>query len=476
MITTTGPVAVDARAAGWLPEAEPGVCAAWEAVQAVAGAELAPMGLAAGDRPLADVEVLAGALGACEFALAVRLHAAGAAGALPLPGPGGVLPARGWSSAAARRLARCGDLVARCPAFGVPWAAGVITSEHLDPIARLAERFSEVELAAVADGLAGNWGSWPPGLIGRFVAAAERMLHPPGDPMPDEVAAHAARSLSFSVTGDSVIVGGQLPRVEGELVMAAIDAIAERLRSEADHVPGAARRADALVQLVNDAHGADLLPSRGGLPVGLTVTVDRTEVGDPVWRTSRGHLLTPAEVRWACCDAAITPVLLEGPTSDAVQSGAAGHQGCPVSAAARVAALATVMLEPRLPLAVGRTQRSASAGQRRALAVRDGGCVIPGCGVPAEACQVHHLVEWADGGATDLDNCVLLCWAHHRQVDLRMWRIEPGRPAPPGQGAGPAPGAPPGVPWPANRAAPFTVTRTPRRDRGVNWSAGPGVQ
>ncbi len=167
MVTTTRPVAVDARAVGWLPEAEPSVCVAWEAVLAVAGAEVGPMGLAAGDRPLADVEVLAGALGACEFGLAVRLHAASGGGALPLSGPGGVLSARGWSSAVARRLARCGGLVARCPALGVPWAAGVVMSEHLDPIARLAERFTDEELEAVAGQLAGHWGQWSPGLVGR---------------------------------------------------------------------------------------------------------------------------------------------------------------------------------------------------------------------------------------------------------------------------------------------------------------------
>ena len=91
----------------------------------------------------------------------------------------------------------------------------------------------------------------------------------------------------------------------------------------------------------------------------------------------------------------------------------------------RIAALAALMFDTRMPLDVGRTQRTATPAQRRALAVRDRGCIIPGCQVPAEACQTHHLVEWADGGETSVSNMASLCWAHHRQVDLRMWTIEP---------------------------------------------------
>jgi hypothetical protein len=92
------------------------------------------------------------------------------------------------------------------------------------------------------------------------------------------------------------------------------------------------------------------------------------------------------------------------------------------------------------------------------LAVRDQGCIIPGCTIPAEACQTHHIDDWAAGGNTDLHRLTLLCWAHHRQVDLGMWTIAAAEdPVPP-----PEPGAPPGTPWPANNSAPWTITRTPR--------------
>ncbi|WP_139165811.1 HNH endonuclease signature motif containing protein, partial [Cryobacterium flavum] len=68
--------------------------------------------------------------------------------------------------------------------------------------------------------------------------------------------------------------------------------------------------------------------------------------------------------------------------------------------------------------------------QRRALAARDGGCVIPGCTVPPHLTQVHHVVPWQKGGLTDIDNAVLLCNASHSSIDTSGWDIDmrDGRP------------------------------------------------
>ena len=446
-------------AAAWIRAASAEATAAWEGVRGAVDSDLPEMGLAAGERPAADVEVLASAAASCEYLVATRMAAAAGSGCLPLGERGGVLAARGWSLAMARRLARSGLLALEHESIAAAWGAGLITSEHVDPIARLAERFTAEELAAVVAELGPHWGSWSPASISRFVTAAERMLHPAPDPSSAEADAYETRSLSFAITADEVLLTGALPRVEGELVIAAIDALAERLRSTADHVPAAARRADALVELVNTAHAAGALPTRGGLPVSLSVTLDHTSLGDPLWTTSRGHLLTRAEARWTGCDAQITPILTDRPGSCPTPVIPSDPGQVATGPAGRIAALAALMFDTRIPLAVGRTSRTATPAQRRALAVRDRGCAIPGCGIPAEACQVHHLVEWADGGGTNVDNLVSLCWAHHRQVDLRMWTITPGRPP---SGPPPEPGAPPGTAWPANHGAPFTITRTPR--------------
>jgi hypothetical protein len=75
-------------------------------------------------------------------------------------------------------------------------------------------------------------------------------------------------------------------------------------------------------------------------------------------------------------------------------------------------------------LDLGRSQRLATSAQRRALRARDGGCVVPGCRVPADGCHAHHRIPWEDGGATDLDNLVLVCARHHVEVHHGTWDIE----------------------------------------------------
>ena len=65
-------------------------------------------------------------------------------------------------------------------------------------------------------------------------------------------------------------------------------------------------------------------------------------------------------------------------------------------------------------LALGRRERFFTAAQRKALAVRDGGCVFSGCTAPPSWCHAHHVVAWQHGGATDVDNGALLCAVHHR--------------------------------------------------------------
>jgi hypothetical protein len=47
---------------------------------------------------------------------------------------------------------------------------------------------------------------------------------------------------------------------------------------------------------------------------------------------------------------------------------------------------------------------------------------FPGCG--RRFTDAHHVRHWADGGATNLENCLLLCRHHHRLVHEGGWRIE----------------------------------------------------
>ena len=58
-------------------------------------------------------------------------------------------------------------------------------------------------------------------------------------------------------------------------------------------------------------------------------------------------------------------------------------------------------------LDVGRRTRTISPALRRALAARDRHCRFPGC--QTRRTDAHHVEHWAQGGATALDNLVLLC-------------------------------------------------------------------
>ena len=64
-------------------------------------------------------------------------------------------------------------------------------------------------------------------------------------------------------------------------------------------------------------------------------------------------------------------------------------------------------------IGAGRETRTISRRLRRALEHRDRCCVVPGCGA-TRGLHAHHIVHWEDGGATELDNLVLVCPYHHR--------------------------------------------------------------
>jgi hypothetical protein len=72
-------------------------------------------------------------------------------------------------------------------------------------------------------------------------------------------------------------------------------------------------------------------------------------------------------------------------------------------------------------LSMGRTVRYATPAQRRALGIRDGGCVFPGCDRPASWCDAHHVTHWEHDGNTNLPNLALLCRHHHGVTHRQGW-------------------------------------------------------
>ena len=75
------------------------------------------------------------------------------------------------------------------------------------------------------------------------------------------------------------------------------------------------------------------------------------------------------------------------------------------------------------PLNVGRDQRLFNREQRRALAVRDGGCRWPGCDQPPSWTEAHHIENWSELGLSNIDHAILLCALHHLLLHNRHWKI-----------------------------------------------------
>ena len=76
------------------------------------------------------------------------------------------------------------------------------------------------------------------------------------------------------------------------------------------------------------------------------------------------------------------------------------------------------------PLDIGRTTRVVPAHIRRALDIRDGGCIIcPPGERPPGWCEAHHLHHWSQGGETSVSNLVLLCSRHHHDLHRGHWTI-----------------------------------------------------
>ena len=200
-----------------------------------------------------------------------------------------------------------------------------------------------------------------------------------------------------------------LPREDGAVVMAALEAIAHVVATEQSHVPSpdqpeldaACRtqpmlRADALVRLCESWVAAGAATPVVAPTAQVVVHVDADVLsGDNPGGRSRIHdgpWLSPASVRRISCDADVISVT--------------EREG--------------------LPIDVGRVRRVITPQLRLALQSRDGGCRFPGCSVPAQRTDGHHVKHWADGGSTNLDNLVSLCRFHHGRHHEGSFQIRPG--------------------------------------------------
>ncbi|SNS80891.1 protein of unknown function [Geodermatophilus pulveris] len=311
------------------------------------------------------------------------------------------------SGAEAARVVRAGRALVHLPAMAAALAAGEVTGEQAAVLGTIAEpgkltlaAEQNVDLAVVDGLLTGVARTRPYADTAKAVRHyADRLDADGPEPDPTE-----GRRLSIVRHADGSVSGRfDLDAVGGERFCTAIEAIVQAGRCAGDERTRSQQQADALVQLSDNQLASGGLPVLRTVKPHVVVTVDVEDLADPATgagadaaQLGSGALISAARARWLACDGAVTRIVM-------------GPDG--------------------LPLDVGRTQRVVPAHLRRAVERRDRHCVFAGCGAPAWWCDVHHVLEWANGGDTSVENSALLCERHHTKLHhgFRVQRRPDGR-------------------------------------------------
>jgi hypothetical protein len=173
---------------------------------------------------------------------------------------------------------------------------------------------------------------------------------------------------------------GGLDGVSGALVDKALNETADQLseHSQGERMPSSWYRATALTQLC---------VSDDPPPAQVTVHVDARHAAHTNGQ-GRGRIRSRAPGR---------------PTSIG---------SCPL----RISGRSHRHKRDGIPMVYGRKTRTIPPALRRFILHRDGlTCQADGC-PSRHRLQIHHLIPWSQGGTTDPDNLITLCWYHHQTV------------------------------------------------------------
>jgi hypothetical protein len=301
----------------------------------------------------------------------------------------------GIAPGAAREKVRVAHALAGLPRMSRVLERGRLSYSKVRALTRIATPANEAELVGLALHATAAQ-------LERIVRAWRRVDRL--DEAERERERHESRALSLYVDEDgSYIIRGRLDPEAGAVLERALERATELLyRQRETAATPTQRRADALGLVAE-------LALAGGRPDAATAPrVAR--------RAERFQVVVHVDA------AALTA------------SSASGHAviagGPRVSAetSRRLACDASRVTMTHAPdgkaLDVGRRMRTVPPSIRRALEQRDRGCRFPGC--TNRICDAHHVRHWADGGATRLDNLLLLCRRHHRAVHEDGFRVEAG--------------------------------------------------
>jgi hypothetical protein len=282
---------------------------------------------------------------------------------------------------AAKRVHRARSIMLM-PATAAAHAEGELNTQVVDMLAAARKRhpdtFSEHESTLVEQAV-----NLTPRDASRLIAYWRQALDHHDE---DAAVQHSRRRLHVAATFEGMVHGEfDLDPESGEAVITALRALAETTDDSDERTP-AQRRADALVELCRDYLDHGDTPVRGGEKphISLLVSLETLERrAGRLCELDGTGVMTAEAARRLACDAGISRMITKGESE---------------------------------PLDVGRRTRTIPPAIRRALVLRDGGCVIVGCDRPPRWCDAHHIRHWLDGGPTALHNLELLCRRHHRMT------------------------------------------------------------
>jgi len=295
---------------------------------------------------------------------------------------------------AAREKVRVARALVNLPLMNAAMARGQLSYAKVRALTRIAKPANEVFLVQI--GLHGTAHH-----VEELVRKYRRVLQV--EELSREARQQANRSLRYAYDDDgSLVLRARLPAEIGALVLKALEIALDDLPLPAEEVqrvekqpdgsyqregrvPVSARRADALGLLAESflAHGAEAMS--GGDRFQIVVHVDHDTLKDSAPGRSEfedGGDVSAETSKRLSCDCSFVKI-----TED----------------------------EGGEPLNVGRKTRSIPPALKRALNSRDQGCIFPGC-THKKYVDGHHVLHWANGGETRLDNLVTLCRFHHRLV------------------------------------------------------------
>ena len=269
-------------------------------------------------------------------------------------------------------------------------------------------------------------------------AVVRRALEAAGDQLRTDVSPEEAADTSFgqrqadalSLVAESALAAGLDRGTAGDRYQVVLHVDAETLGTSAGEgpadVPAETRRSgertaeDVAIELSDD-----LDVSAETRRTGADVPAETQRTGaDVSAETRRTGADVSAETRRTGANvSAETPRMtghaaLEDADGLRVSTETARRMACDAGTVVMVEAADGSVLD------VGRKTRTIPPALRRALQARDHGCRFPGCN--ARRCDAHHVRHWADGGATRLDNLVLLCRRHHRAVHEEGFSVRVG--------------------------------------------------